>query len=271
VDAEQTRIELGPAAWRPLKPRALAFGGSILVHLLAILAIVSVGRATGHRGSRWIVAYLVDGAGGGSHVGIQRAKRPMATARAPGSRLKTRRSAIAIPARKPRKDRANKDVYVAAARAKRAAPSAPAKTLPASLRGGAVGLSETHGGATSGAGTEDIEGPSRGTGGEAGSADGEDGAGQGASLAYARYAKNPAPDYPAEARLRGEEGTVVVRVLVAADGSVRWVEIAKSSGFDLLDQQALRTVRTRWRFVAARRKGVAVDSWVLVPIRFVLR
>ncbi len=78
------------------------------------------------------------------------------------------------------------------------------------------------------------------------------------------------PIYPAVARRREQQGTVTVRVLVGADGSVERAEIADSSGFDALDDAALDTVRSRWRFVPARRAGLAVESWVLVPIRFAL-
>ncbi len=60
-------------------------------------------------------------------------------------------------------------------------------------------------------------------------------------------------------------------MLVGADGSAERVEIVRSSGFDALDRAALETVRTRWRFVAARRAGVRVSSWVVVPIRFALQ
>ncbi len=63
---------------------------------------------------------------------------------------------------------------------------------------------------------------------------------------------------------------MTVRVLVGADGSVERAEVADSSGFDALDAAALETVRSRWCFVPARRAGVAVESWVLVPIRFAL-
>src|SRR5258708_5593929 len=52
--------------------------------------------------------------------------------------------------------------------------------------------------------------------------------------------------------------------------SVERAEIADSSGFDSLDDAALDTVRSRWRFVPARHAGLAVESWVLVPIRFAL-
>jgi protein TonB len=112
-------------------------------------------------------------------------------------------------------------------------------------------------------------GADRGGAGSPGAADG--GAGDDSnSIAHADYARNPPPIYPAVARRREQQGTVTVRVLVGADGSVERAEIADSSGFDALDDAALETVRSRWRFVPARHDGLAVESWVLVPIRFAL-
>jgi len=96
------------------------------------------------------------------------------------------------------------------------------------------------------------------------------GDGSGSSFAHVEYGHNPAPDYPVEARRRAEHGTVVLRIKVAADGAVAMVEVAQSSGFDLLDDAALDAVRRGWRFVPARRDGVALESWVEVPIRFAL-
>ncbi|HZC44870.1 MAG TPA: energy transducer TonB, partial [Candidatus Acidoferrum sp.] len=90
------------------------------------------------------------------------------------------------------------------------------------------------------------------------------------SIAHADYSANPPPTYPAIARRREQQGTVTLRVLVEADGSVSRAEISESSGFDQLDEAALDTVRSRWRFVPARHDGFAVESWVLVPIRFAL-
>jgi protein TonB len=90
-------------------------------------------------------------------------------------------------------------------------------------------------------------------------------------MASADYGQNPAPPYPERSRRRDEQGTVTLHVLVAADGSVERVELAESSGFDSLDRSALDTVRLKWRFVPARRDGVTMESWVLVPIRFSLK
>lgn len=85
----------------------------------------------------------------------------------------------------------------------------------------------------------------------------------------AAYRANPPPAYPLVARRRGMEGVVLLRVLVAADGRVAEVEIAEGSGFAVLDQSALETVRG-WRFRPASRGGRAVEARVEVPIRFSL-
>jgi protein TonB len=72
------------------------------------------------------------------------------------------------------------------------------------------------------------------------------------------------------ARRMGMQGVVVLRVHVRADGSVAMAELAQSSGSQLLDDAALKTVREQWRFLPARLDGTPVESWVEVPIRFVL-
>ena len=59
---------------------------------------------------------------------------------------------------------------------------------------------------------------------------------------------NPAPRYPRSAIRRGLEGVVWLRVLLNADGRPTHVELDTTSGFAVLDQAALRTVRDDWRF-----------------------
>jgi len=106
----------------------------------------------------------------------------------------------------------------------------------------------------------------------AGDATGDGSGGDSLQVAHADYRANPAPPYPARSREREEQGTVTLHILVAADGSVKRIEIAESSGFRDLDLSALETVRKQWRFLPARRRdGHTVESWVLVPIRFALR
>jgi protein TonB len=86
----------------------------------------------------------------------------------------------------------------------------------------------------------------------------------------AAYLKNPAPAYPPLSRRLGEEGRVLLRVHVLADGKVLAVELKTSSGFPRLDEAARAAVE-KWRFVPARQGETTVDSRVDVPIRFSLQ
>ena len=85
----------------------------------------------------------------------------------------------------------------------------------------------------------------------------------------ADYLQNPKPAYPALSKRLGEQGKVVVRVLIGADGTPQKAELRQSSGFERLDQAALTTV-LKWRYVPGKRGGVAEDMWFNVPINFVL-
>ena len=85
----------------------------------------------------------------------------------------------------------------------------------------------------------------------------------------AAYLNNPKPGYPAISKRMGEQGKVVLRVLIGTDGLPQKVEINQSSGYDRLDRQAQEAVM-RWRFVPGKRNGVPEAMWSLVPINFVL-
>jgi len=86
----------------------------------------------------------------------------------------------------------------------------------------------------------------------------------------ADYLDNPKPAYPAISRRLNEQGRVMLRVHVAADGSATQVQLHTSSGSPRLDQTALDTVR-RWKFVPAKLGKDPVAAWVLVPIAFTLK
>lgn len=88
-----------------------------------------------------------------------------------------------------------------------------------------------------------------------------------ASSAAAAYASVAAPAYPPMARRQGREGETLLRVLVGVDGRALKVEINRSSGHRELDRAAIIAVRD-WRFRAAVEGGVAIESWVEVPIAF---
>ncbi|QDR82406.1 energy transducer TonB [Sporomusa termitida] len=81
--------------------------------------------------------------------------------------------------------------------------------------------------------------------------------------------EGPPPPYPEEARLRGWEGTVRVRVLVLEKGTVGDMAIVQSSGYRSVDQSAVSGLR-RWRFSPAYQGGRPVPAWVVVPVVFQL-
>jgi periplasmic protein TonB len=85
----------------------------------------------------------------------------------------------------------------------------------------------------------------------------------------AAYLNNPIPAYPLAARRRGDQGTVMVRVLVTAQGLAARVGLAKSSGHSSLDEAALVAVKS-WRFEPARQGGQAIESQHDVPVVFKL-
>lgn len=85
----------------------------------------------------------------------------------------------------------------------------------------------------------------------------------------ADYLNNPAPDYPRQARRLGEQGTVLLRVLVSVEGHAASVHLAKSCGSARLDKAAQEAVQ-QWRFVPAQQGSVKREAQVIVPIVFEL-
>jgi periplasmic protein TonB len=83
------------------------------------------------------------------------------------------------------------------------------------------------------------------------------------------YLNNPSPSYPRLSRRIGEEGRVLLKVLVSADGKASSVEIEASSGYERLDQSALDAVK-QWRFIPARKGNESLSAYVLVPVSFSL-
>lgn len=81
--------------------------------------------------------------------------------------------------------------------------------------------------------------------------------------------QNTPPSYPEIARRNGWEGRVLVRVEVSAEGRPLSTVIAKSSGYGVLDQSALRAVKS-WRFQPRTIGGIASAGRVEVPVNFSL-
>lgn len=83
------------------------------------------------------------------------------------------------------------------------------------------------------------------------------------------YLNNPAPAYPGMSRRLGEQGQVLLRVLVSANGDANSVVIERSSQSERLDQAAVEAVK-KWRFVPAKKNNQPLTAYVLVPVRFSL-
>jgi protein TonB len=86
-----------------------------------------------------------------------------------------------------------------------------------------------------------------------------------------RYRHPPIPPrFPPRALALNQQGTVIVRALVAPDGTSGEIIVWRSSGYALLDEAALRAVRD-WAFEPASVGGRRIASWVEVPVRFAIR
>ena len=66
------------------------------------------------------------------------------------------------------------------------------------------------------------------------------------------------PEYPPASRRAGEAGTVQLRCFVQESGKCTEVTVVKSSGFDKLDEAAVKEVQRNWKFVPGKEDGKPV-------------
>jgi len=117
-------------------------------------------------------------------------------------------------------------------------------------------------------------GTGTGTGTRAGTGTGNGGQRSGSGIGRSGisspgYAENPKPVYPLEAQQKGHEGKVVLAVEILPNGLVGEVQVDKSSGYETLDHCAVETVK-KWKFIPAKKGGVAIPCWVNIPFKFQL-
>lgn len=77
----------------------------------------------------------------------------------------------------------------------------------------------------------------------------------------------PPPRYPADAARDGVEGEVLLLITVAADGSVRNVQVESATPEGVFEAGTLEAAR-QWRFQPAMRGGEPVEGQVRVPVTF---
>ncbi|GAA0763501.1 energy transducer TonB [Ideonella azotifigens] len=73
--------------------------------------------------------------------------------------------------------------------------------------------------------------------------------------------------FPAASKRLGESGTVLLRVVVTAQGVPREVSVKQSSGYARLDEAAVRAMRSA-RFKPYMDQGQAIEWTTLAPIEF---
>lgn len=86
----------------------------------------------------------------------------------------------------------------------------------------------------------------------------------------AKYREAPRPPkYPRKAKRKKQQGEVLLHALVDSRGVTLEIKVVHSSGFELLDKAALKAAK-RWLFEPAKEGGVAIESWVSIPVMFKL-
>jgi TonB family protein len=90
---------------------------------------------------------------------------------------------------------------------------------------------------------------------------------EGDNILAAKILSMPEPVYPTLSRRRGEEGRVVIKIRVSAQGAVRGAQIETSSSYPRLDRAALAAVNMA-QFSPAREYGRPVESERIVAYVF---
>ena len=81
------------------------------------------------------------------------------------------------------------------------------------------------------------------------------------------YVRAAPPVYPKESQRRHEHGTVILRVLVDAEGRPAQIQVERSSGFERLDNAA-RDAVAKFLFRPYEVNGTRQAAQVLIPIGF---
>ncbi|MDR7333344.1 energy transducer TonB [Roseateles asaccharophilus] len=84
-----------------------------------------------------------------------------------------------------------------------------------------------------------------------------------------RYVKLPDLNFPALAKRAREQGTVVLRITVDVNGRLKHATVHRSSGFERIDQAALRDIQSA-RFAPQTEDGKAVEWQTLAPLAYEL-
>ncbi len=119
-------------------------------------------------------------------------------------------------------------------------------------------------GSNSGTGLGDGNGSGVGNGKDAGIGGGAYTVGRG--VRAPRAIDDPEPEYSDEARKMKHEGTVILSLIVDAEGRARNIQVARSLGMGL-DEKAIEAVK-KWKFEPGKKDGQPVAVQVNVEVNF---
>ncbi|MBW1616924.1 MAG: energy transducer TonB [Deltaproteobacteria bacterium] len=81
------------------------------------------------------------------------------------------------------------------------------------------------------------------------------------------YKHTPAPPYPKLAKKRGRQGTAIINALIDINGKVKEINISKTSGYQTLDNAAIKAVK-KWLFIPAAIGNKKIEMRVRIPVKF---
>ena len=79
--------------------------------------------------------------------------------------------------------------------------------------------------------------------------------------------RQPQPRYTKEARKARAERIVTIQAIVRKDGSVDSFKVLRGLGYGL-DESAINTIATKWRFKPGTINGAAVDVYANIEVAF---
>lgn len=269
------RLRFPGLGGRGVRVRSLAFGVSALAHCLLVSALfisrldAPLPESPAHIDVEFVE---LDGARGGGSA-VQAPRGPASRAPAPRASA-PRASEAARAAQMPPKAVPVPDTL--APPVPKAAPESVSQTAVQATAARAAGAAV---GAGQGGGSAD--GPGGAKGGLGGGSGGGQGTGRGAATGPGAgqggrvVERMPAPlrtvkpRYPLAARRAGQEGQVLLRLFVDAEGRVGQVAVLKADPEGVFEEAAVEAVR-KWRFNPAMNKGAALGMWLTLPVRFAL-
>lgn len=236
----------------------ISWGGSVLLHILIVLMLAFTGILHSQQLKEDIVEIAFVGGSGGNDGGASD-NEPVEQATAGAEETPLQKELPSADAIIEKKTAAVQPAFQHSAVGKQ-----PAAAAPGSGKGHGTGSGGSNG---SGSGT------GSGSGNGSGSGTGS-GPGNGAAANPAippRIIKSLRPVYPAAEKTAHIEGTVLLRLLITAEGTVSNVDVLTSSGSQNLDLAA-RQACLKWRFSAARNsQGQQISCYANIPVTFKIK